>query len=271
MIFKIGSTGADVRKLQQQLKDAGFDPGKIDGTFGEGTAQAVESFQRAAGLKADGKVGEQTEQALTGWKKPGNQANPPSTQSTFEGKPGPGTTTASISGYKHKYKSFRDVDAEKLKAALPAKAKHLAEAYVEAGRRHDVDPLTLAAISQHETANFTSYAFRNKANAMGISDSDGPIHCDSHRDSIFQMAEEFKRPDGYYGKAHDLMKLWGVYAPCPENGHKRPKNDPKGDNATWGPERAEEGPGVRARGEVTATRPARAGLRPARAASGRPG
>lgn len=234
MTFKVGSSGADVRALQQKLADAGFDPGKVDGNYGAATEQAVQAFQRAAGLKDDGKVGDKTEEALDGWQRPGSQARPPSTQSTFQAK-GSGTTTAAISGYKHQFKHFREVDPKKLAAALPDRAKGLAEAYIAAGRRHDVDPLTLAAISQHETANFTSNAFRNKNNAMGISNSRGPVECESRRDSIFQMAEEFKRSDGYYGKANNLMQLWGVYAPCPDNGHPRPRNDPNGDNASWGP------------------------------------
>lgn len=62
--LKEGSTGADVTRLQIQLKAKGFSPGAIDGNFGLGTEAAVISFQRSEGLVADGVVGPKTAQAL---------------------------------------------------------------------------------------------------------------------------------------------------------------------------------------------------------------
>jgi peptidoglycan L-alanyl-D-glutamate endopeptidase CwlK len=52
--LKEGSSGPEVTKLQQWLKDKGFDPGAIDGRFGPGTEAAVIAFQRSEGLVADG-------------------------------------------------------------------------------------------------------------------------------------------------------------------------------------------------------------------------
>lgn len=46
--------------LQKILKVAGLDVGKADGTFGPRTKRAVQAFQKANGLKADGKVGFKT-------------------------------------------------------------------------------------------------------------------------------------------------------------------------------------------------------------------
>ncbi|MBD1806700.1 N-acetylmuramoyl-L-alanine amidase [Microcoleus sp. FACHB-SPT15] len=60
-----GSTGTKVKELQQLLKAKGFNPGPIDGIFGSGTVQAVVSFQKFNGLKADGVVGPATWQALS--------------------------------------------------------------------------------------------------------------------------------------------------------------------------------------------------------------
>src|SRR5690606_10288136 len=51
-------------KLQAALEALGFDIGSADGTFGEGTRQAVMAFQRAYGLKADGVAGPQTLKAM---------------------------------------------------------------------------------------------------------------------------------------------------------------------------------------------------------------
>jgi putative chitinase len=59
-----GSSGPDVRALQQKLSDLGFDPNGIDGNFGPGTVKAVRDFQQARGLGVDGKVGPATLAAL---------------------------------------------------------------------------------------------------------------------------------------------------------------------------------------------------------------
>lgn len=64
MTLSIGSRGSSVRDLQQQLRSAGFNPGSVDGSFGQRTAAAVRDFQRARGLEVDGKVGTQTMRAL---------------------------------------------------------------------------------------------------------------------------------------------------------------------------------------------------------------
>ena len=56
--------GNQVRKIQQKLKAAGFDPGTIDGEFGPHTHAAVVAFQLSSGLLADGEVGPQTAKEL---------------------------------------------------------------------------------------------------------------------------------------------------------------------------------------------------------------
>ncbi|MFH1782865.1 MAG: peptidoglycan-binding protein [Candidatus Omnitrophota bacterium] len=52
------------KDIQTALKNAGFDPGTIDGKMGQRTKQAVMEFQKTKGLKVDGKVGSQTWSAL---------------------------------------------------------------------------------------------------------------------------------------------------------------------------------------------------------------
>jgi hypothetical protein len=44
-----GSYGDDVKQLQQRLKDLGFAPGPIDGSFGAGTQQAVWAWKKLVG------------------------------------------------------------------------------------------------------------------------------------------------------------------------------------------------------------------------------
>ena len=58
--LKLGSSGADVRRLQTQLKALGYYTGSVDGDFGAATEAAVKAFQRNNGLTADGKAGRYT-------------------------------------------------------------------------------------------------------------------------------------------------------------------------------------------------------------------
>ena len=58
--LEMGSTGSDVKKLQQKLKDLGYLSGSADGTFGVETQAAVIAFQKNNNLTADGKAGTAT-------------------------------------------------------------------------------------------------------------------------------------------------------------------------------------------------------------------
>lgn len=50
----VGTTGSKVEDLQTLLKNRGYDPGPIDGIFGNGTKTAILKFQKAKGLPEDG-------------------------------------------------------------------------------------------------------------------------------------------------------------------------------------------------------------------------
>ena len=63
-VLKRGSSGADVKTMQQKLKNWGYYSGSVDGIFGSGTESAVKLFQRTNGLTADGIVGSATAAAL---------------------------------------------------------------------------------------------------------------------------------------------------------------------------------------------------------------
>lgn len=56
--------GKDVKELQKALKEAGLNPGKIDGVFGPLTEVAVTGFQMREGLTVDGVVGPETRAQL---------------------------------------------------------------------------------------------------------------------------------------------------------------------------------------------------------------
>ena len=64
--LRLGSSGAPVEQLQQDLASAGHSPNAIDGDFGPSTHQALRSFQAAKGLSADGIAGRDTYVALSG-------------------------------------------------------------------------------------------------------------------------------------------------------------------------------------------------------------
>ncbi|MBE5756938.1 MAG: spore cortex-lytic enzyme [Clostridiales bacterium] len=64
VVLKQGSKGADVKKMQQKLKNWGYYKGSVDGIFGSKTKEAVKYFQRRNGLVSDGIVGKKTLSAL---------------------------------------------------------------------------------------------------------------------------------------------------------------------------------------------------------------
>jgi hypothetical protein len=53
-------SSSTVKRIQEALKAKGFDPGEIDGEFGQKTMEAVVAFQEEEGLVVDGEVGEDT-------------------------------------------------------------------------------------------------------------------------------------------------------------------------------------------------------------------
>jgi peptidoglycan L-alanyl-D-glutamate endopeptidase CwlK len=72
-VIKQGDTGPGVEKLQQRLVDLGFDPGPVNGEFGDETRAAVIGFQKSVQLKPDGVVGPRTQLELD----PGGLEPPP--------------------------------------------------------------------------------------------------------------------------------------------------------------------------------------------------
>ena len=59
-LSKYGSTGSEVRNIQQKLKSLGYYGGSVDGIYGTQTQNAVRSFQRSVGITVDGIAGPQT-------------------------------------------------------------------------------------------------------------------------------------------------------------------------------------------------------------------
>ncbi len=114
--------------------------------------------------------------------------------------------------------------------ALPEGLRPHAAAFNAAGAKYGVDPRALAAISIHETGGGTSSAFKNKNNAMGISDNSGPIEAGSVEASIDKMARLLAagaKGEGPYAGKTTIGQIAGTYAPVGAS------NDPRGLNGSW--------------------------------------
>ncbi len=114
---------------------------------------------------------------------------------------------------------------------LPDPLKPYAKDFEVAGAKYGVAPNILAAISMHETGNGTSSAFRNKNNAMGISDASGPVEVGSVAESIDRMArllgKGINEGTGPYANAKSIADIANIYAPTGAG------NDPRNLNQFW--------------------------------------
>lgn len=63
--LKKGSSGAEVRKAQQALKDLEYYSGKVDGNFSKAFEEAVIAFQKDFGLTPNGQLDEETYLLIT--------------------------------------------------------------------------------------------------------------------------------------------------------------------------------------------------------------
>lgn len=152
----------------------------------------------------------------------------------FRGGPGPGELSnqglgAPLSHHSPELSSapFAGTGGGDLAAKLPQSMKSLASHFQAAGAKYNIDPKFLAAISMLETGKGTSSAFRNKRNAMGVSNSRGPISFQNPAQSIYRMAKTLSNPKGPYRRANTIAGIGRVYAP-PGAG-----NDPNGTNGYW--------------------------------------
>ncbi|MDQ0257228.1 peptidoglycan hydrolase-like protein with peptidoglycan-binding domain [Evansella vedderi] len=96
--LRVGSRGAEVEKLQQYLKQAGFfDHPTVTGFYGAITEEAVRRFQRSRGLTVDGLAGRQTLTAVNKEIAAGSTVNNSSTNRTNNQSSG-GTSSTSNTG-----------------------------------------------------------------------------------------------------------------------------------------------------------------------------
>jgi peptidoglycan hydrolase-like protein with peptidoglycan-binding domain len=79
-----------IRQAQQRLKEAGFDPGPIDGHFGPQTQAALREFQSAHGLPETGQLDQSTRARLMDQEMGGSPSRAmPGARSSDEPQPAP--------------------------------------------------------------------------------------------------------------------------------------------------------------------------------------
>jgi peptidoglycan hydrolase-like protein with peptidoglycan-binding domain len=93
----------DVRQAQERLKDAGFNPGPMDGQLGAQTKEALREYQKAHGLPQTGQLDELTREFLMAQKPreaPGRTQTPGGSmrEETRPGESMPGSRSPGGSG-----------------------------------------------------------------------------------------------------------------------------------------------------------------------------
>lgn len=100
-IMRVGDENSDVKKLQQALQILGYYSGKIDGKYGKGTTAAVQAYQKAHKLTADGSAGELTIKSIFG--------SVSSKSLTTQPAPGSSSSGSSSSSSSSKYKTVSSI------------------------------------------------------------------------------------------------------------------------------------------------------------------
>ena len=161
-VLKLGSSGPDVLTLQSTLKQLGFDPNGVDGTFGPGTEAAVIAFQKSKGLTPDGMVGPNTMAALQSGAAVAG-ANVSGTTAGASVGTGAGTTTAAVVNptVSQVARMFPGVPTSNIETNLPFVMQALVAANL--GDKNMV--LMALATIRAETGNFTPLSeFQSKFN-----------------------------------------------------------------------------------------------------------
>lgn len=151
MIYKVGSKGNDVVKIQQALNKKLNLSLKEDGIFGTGTRDAVKKFQTSVQLKSDGVVGPMTWDAL------GLNQTPTPTSSTARVLDSENTLITAFVGYDSSGYSTIGATATKSYANNPKTFK--------------VDSLSITTDNEEKLKSFTSQIFHDVAKQIADYDS----------------------------------------------------------------------------------------------------
>lgn len=118
------------------------------------------------------------------------------------------------------------ISADNLDLVLKGKLSGMGQTFIDAGRKYNVDPALLVAISQHETGNGKSRAAEEKNNIAGMMGKNGLKSYASVQESIMDMARNVS--ENYVAKGLTSIATIGAkYAPIGA------VNDPTGLNNNW--------------------------------------
>lgn len=159
-LYKKGSKGDGVRRMQEALKELGYYSGEVDGAFGGGTEEALRLFQSQNGLDADGVAAEKTFAVLYG-----GSAKPMTPAPT----PDPDAPPVLVNRSHPVEESYRPGDLVNLKNVLPSSVatvkgddiqgdRTAANAMIDMFRAAQNDGVTRWQIS----AGYRSYSYQQK-------------------------------------------------------------------------------------------------------------
>jgi hypothetical protein len=121
---------------------------------------------------------------------------------------------------------YQEIDANALNTRLDGALKNAGSLFVEAGKKYQINPAFLAAVSMHETGNGASNAARFKNNVAGMMGKNGLKSYVSVEESIFDMARNLRNNYLDEGKL-TIAAIGAKYAPIGA------ANDPTGLNNHW--------------------------------------
>ncbi|MFJ5716438.1 glucosaminidase domain-containing protein [Neobacillus sp. NPDC093127] len=121
---------------------------------------------------------------------------------------------------------YENVDSAALDSKLKGALKNTGNIFIEAGKKYQISPALLAAISIHETGNGSSNAANYKHNVAGMMGKNGLKTYASVKESIFDMARNLKKNYLDDGKM-TIAQIGAKYAPIGA------ANDPNQLNNDW--------------------------------------
>ena len=190
-----GSTGPNVKALQEALKELGYLSDAADGNFGNNTKNAVVQFQAVNGLAADGLAGHQTQTLL------------------FSGNALPASTAPEmdylllVNRNNKLKKNFAPTDLVKIEDIIPASVLKVKYKGTQANR----------------TAVEALYRMLEDAIAEGISDWQVSSAYRTHADQqalVDQSVNKYKKNNPSWSKARCLSATYQTVAPAGTSEHQ---------------------------------------------------